>query len=90
MTDSEFWRDLGAKFQALQPSGVIGSYVTASWTSGVWNQTGAQWLLSASDPQVKEEFASLAEEAAERYGRTTLIQNADERWKLGSEAALFF
>jgi len=90
MTDSEFWRDLEAKFQALQPSGVIGSYLTASWTSGVWNQTGAQWLLSASDPQVKEEFVSLAEEAAERYGRTTLIQNADERWKLSGEAALFF
>jgi hypothetical protein len=90
MTDSEFWRDLGVKFQALQPSGVIGSYLTGSWTSGVWNQTGAQWLLSASDPQVKEEFVSLAEEAAAKYGGTTLIQNADERWKLGGEAALFF
>ena len=89
MTDSEFWRDLGAKFQALQP-GVIGSYLTTSWTSGVWNQTGAQWLLSASDPQVKEEFVSLAEEAAAKYGATRLIQNADERWKLGGQAALFF
>ncbi len=90
MTDSEFWRDLEVKFQALQLSGVIGSHLTASWTSGVWNQTGAQWLLSGFNPQVKEEFISLAEEAAAKFGRARLIQNADERWELGGEVAHFF
>lgn len=91
MTDSDFWLDLEAKFRALQPSGVpVDPGLSAIWTSGVWNETGAEWSVHIGKPGVREQFKSVAENAAAKYGATRLIQDADNRWKVGGEGALFF
>src|SRR5437762_2298130 len=67
MPVSAFWRDLEARFRALQPTD--GDGLRANWICSAWNERGDQWYLSGiQDHRVHKTFKWLAERAAVEVG----------------------
>lgn len=66
MTAVEFWRDIEARFRALQSRSHDSLY--AVWLSTGWSETGDQWRLRGADRTVRVNFEWSAERAAVELG----------------------
>jgi hypothetical protein len=60
MADSTFWRDLAAKFRALDPNGII----SAPWDCTVKSGRPWQWQLVGGTPGLHSQFEALARRGA--------------------------
>jgi hypothetical protein len=75
MAKSEFWRDIEARFRAIQSRKVPVHGVPwhddslyAVWLASGWSDTGDPWRLDGADHTVKVNFEWLAERAAVELG----------------------
>lgn len=65
------WRDLEARFRALQPAN--GEGLCAHWISTQWSASGAKWYLSSTTDEgvyAQERFKWLAERAVVELGQS--------------------
>jgi hypothetical protein len=75
MAESAFWRDIEARFRAIQSKKVRVHGVPwhddslyAVWLASGWSDTGDQWRLDGADHNVKVNFELLAERASVELG----------------------
>jgi hypothetical protein len=75
MAESEFWRDIEARFRAIQSRKVPihgvpwhDDSLYAVWLASGWSDTGDQWRLDGANHTVKVNFRWLAERAAVELG----------------------
>ncbi len=84
IADSQFWRDIEARFRAIQSRKIpvhgvpwVDDSLYAVWLATAWSETGDEWRLDGANPTVRVNFEWLAERAAvelgHRGGRSAVV-----------------